>query len=62
MYDDCNGRVRGKTEGVEGVFNPHRKNNNIDKPDTSELPGTKPMTTEYDGSKHGGIQWLQLRM
>jgi len=25
----------------------HRKNNNISKPDTPELPGTKPPTKEY---------------
>jgi hypothetical protein len=41
------GGVRKKTEGAERGLQPHRKNNNINQPDTPELPGTKPPTKEY---------------
>jgi len=37
---------------------PHRKNNNIDQPDISELSGTKPPTNEYTWS----VPRLQLYM
>jgi hypothetical protein len=42
-----NGRVRERTKGAEGVCNSIRKNNNINQPDSPELPGTKPPTEEY---------------
>jgi hypothetical protein len=32
---------------------PHRKNNDINLPDPSELPGTKPPTKEYTWKDHG---------
>ena len=37
---------------------PHRKNNNINQPEPSELPGTKPSTTEYTWRDF----WFQLHM
>jgi hypothetical protein len=37
---------------------PHWKNNSIDKPDTPDLPGTKPPTKEYTKRD----PWLQLHM
>ena len=47
--------VRGRTEGrsLRGL-QPYRKNNNINQPDPSELPGPKPPTKEYT--------WLQRHM
>ena len=36
----------------------HRKSNNINHPDTPELPGSKPPTKEYTWSD----SWLQLHM
>jgi hypothetical protein len=33
-------------EDLKGVAT-HKKNNNINQPDSSELPGTKPPTKEY---------------
>jgi len=36
----------------------HRKNNNINQPDTPELPGTKPPTKDYTW----GNPWLQQYM
>jgi hypothetical protein len=41
-----NGGVRERTERAEG-FETHRKNNNINQPDSPELPGTKTPTKEY---------------
>jgi hypothetical protein len=39
-------------------FAPHRKNNNINQPDTPELSGTKPLTKEYTWRG----PWLQPHM
>jgi hypothetical protein len=39
-------------------FETHRKNNNINQPDNSELPGTKPPSKEYTWRD----PWLQLHM
>jgi hypothetical protein len=51
-----NGGVRERTEEPEGQ--PLRKDNNINKPNTPELPGTKPPTKEYTWRD----PWIQLHI
>jgi hypothetical protein len=50
--------ARERTQGAEGVFQPHRRNNNINQPVPSEFSGTKPPTKEYKWRD----PWLQLHM
>jgi hypothetical protein len=49
--------VVGASFGYMGL-QPHRKNNNTNQPDTSELPGTKLPTKEYTWRD----PWFQFHM
>jgi hypothetical protein len=49
------GGVRERTEGAEGVCNPHRKNNNVNQPDPQSSQGLNHQPKNTHGGSHGSI-------